>query len=249
MLREDVGAVGAELTVDESSDVAEPGAAAGIHRLDVHLAQAQLPAQAVAGAHEQLGDGAGGDVEHPADVLVAHVLELAQRQGEAVAFGKPRVGGPHVGALVGDQRAELRVGVGRLVGSRRALDVVGGRDPRAVGAAVVDQIARRPVQVGRQVDLAAGQVVEPREDPEKGLLGDVGGVLPAPGEPVGDVVEAVLVAPEELGEGVAVAREGPAPELLVGGAGGAHGACRWGHGSSRSSASRDCSRRKSQNAA
>ena len=102
---------------------------------------------------------------------------------------------------------------------------------------------------GREVHLAPRQNVEAGEDAEERLLGDVGGVLAVAGEAVGDVEEAPLVTREQLGEGVAVAREGLTAERVVGEVGRAHGACGPGHGSSGSSSPAGRSRRKSQKAA
>ncbi len=71
------------------------------------------------------------------------------------------------------------------------------------------------MQVGPKGSPARLRVLRAREDAQEGLLGDVGGVLAAPGEPQRHVVEAVLVTPEEDGESLAVAVEGEPAELLV----------------------------------
>ncbi len=166
-------------------------------------------AEAVEGALEAFLGGFFGDVQGGADFSGGFVLVVLEEEGFAVGGVEAREGGVEVG---GDFLPE-RIGLGGLFrahgGGLLFVTAAGGFLFECVGSAVAGG-AEEPA-----VELAVGGEESGflRDEDEDGL-GDVLGGLGVADEAVGEGIDPVDVAADELGEGVLVFVGGEGREQL-----------------------------------
>ena len=157
--------------------------------------------------------GADRHLEHLRDLVVRHVLDVGQHQGDSEFLGDR------------GQRRRCVAGAGDLVGmidGRRSglvLQFVVGHDMQHRSAPlpaqlVVAGVHRHPVQPGRERRVAP-EAVELAQHGQERVLGHVGGRVGITQHAQAEGVQAMLVAPDEVGEGVGLARSEAPDELLV----------------------------------
>src|SRR5215204_4155972 len=206
----------AQLTVEMAREQRKEPAALLRQARWIDLREPKLRPEVVAGTRDQLGDRVLVQPDDLADLGVAPVLELAQRQHQPLAGREARVRDAHLLLLAMQERAPLRVVVDRR--GRGRLGNLGdrlGAPPALEG--LQEQVPQGREQVRAELDRLRVEPVEPRQRPHERLLHQVVGVVRVAGEPVRKRAQAGAVLAVKLLPRCPVAFVEPSGEDAVSG--------------------------------
>ncbi len=168
-----------ELAVEMRGEERQEAAALLGEALGVDLGEAELGAQALARAKDELGDRVLLHADELADLRVRAVLELAEREHQTLARLQMRVRDPHLVLLAAQEQAAL--GIVLDVGGNRRLRHLGhGLLPLALFDLLQKQVLERRKQVGGDVGRVRVEAVEARHGAEERLLHEIVRVVRVP---------------------------------------------------------------------
>ena len=156
-------------------------------------------------------DGVLVQPDDGADLGVAPVVELAQREHEPLPGQEPRVGEADILLLVVEKRAALGIVLDRRRRPRLGHVRDGLRAPAALDR-LEEKIAKRREEIRRNVGRVGIEPVEARQSADERFLHEVVGVVPVAGQPVGERPQPRAVRRVDVFPGRPVALTEPADE-------------------------------------